>query len=185
MATHSSILAWKILWTEEPGGLQSMWLQRVRYVWVHAHTHTPHLHSLAGVWHLGWLYILAIGTNAAETWESIYVFEVLFLVPLLIPRNGIDVVQLLNCVSLFAIPWTAACKSSLFFTISLSVLKVTSIQSVMPSNHLIFCCCLFLPPPIFPSIRGFSNESVLHMAKVLEFQLQHQSFQWTSRTNLL
>ena len=95
--------------------------------------------------------------------ESAYVFEDLFLVPLHIPRNGIDVVQLLNHVSLFGIPWTAACKSSLFFTISLSVLKVTSIQSVMSSNLLVFCYCLFLPPPVFPSIRVFSNESGLHI----------------------
>ena len=119
--------------------------------------------------------------------ESAYVFEDLFLVPLHIPRNGIDVVQLLNHVSLFGIPWTAACKSSLFFTISLSVLKVTSIQSVMSSNLLVFCYCLFLPPPVFPSIRGFFQwvSSSHHVAKVLEFQFQHQSFQWTSRTNLL
>ena len=55
-----------------------------------------------------------------------------------------------------------------------------SIESVMPSNHLILCCPLLLLPLIFPSIRIFSNESPSHqVAKVLEFQRQHQSFQWT------
>ena len=64
---------------------------------------------------------------------------------------------------LFAIPQTAACQASLSISNSLSVLKLLSIQSVMPSNHLILCCSLLLPPSIFPSIRDFSNESVLHI----------------------
>ena len=55
------------------------------------------------------------------------------------------------------------CQASLFFTISQSLLKLMSIQSLMPSNHLVLCCPLLLPPSIFPSIRVFSNESVLHM----------------------
>ena len=62
----------------------------------------------------------------------------------------------------------------------LSSLKLMSIESVMPSNHLILCCPLFLLPPIPPNIRVFSNESVLQVAKVLEFQLQHHSFQFTN-----
>ena len=66
--------------------------------------------------------------------------------------------------SLRATPWTAACQASLSFTISQSLLKVMSVESMMPSNHLIFCCLLLLPPSIFPSIRIFSNESdVLHI----------------------
>ena len=64
-------------------------------------------------------------------------------------------------VQLFAIPWTAACQASLSMTDSWSLLKLMSIESVMPSIHLIFCCPLLLPPSIFPSIRVFSNESVL------------------------
>ena len=60
------------------------------------------------------------------------------------------------------IPWTAACQGSLSITNSQSLLKLMSIESVMPSNHLILCCPLLLPPSIFPSIRVFSNESVLH-----------------------
>ena len=60
-------------------------------------------------------------------------------------------------------PWTAAHQASLFFTISLSLLKLMCIESVMPSNHLIYCCPLFLLCSILPSTRVFSNESVLHI----------------------
>ena len=57
----------------------------------------------------------------------------------------------------FATPWTAACQVSWFFTSSRSLQKLISIESVMPSNHLIFCCPLLPLPSVFPSIRGFSN----------------------------
>ena len=70
-------------------------------------------------------------------------------------------VQLLSCVRLFATPWTAAFQASLSITNSWSLLKLMSIESVMPSNHLILCHPLLLPLSIFPSIRIFSNESVL------------------------
>ena len=60
-------------------------------------------------------------------------------------------------------PWTAACQSSQSFSISRSLLKLVSIESVMPSNHLILCCSPLLPPSIFPSIRVFAIESVLHI----------------------
>ena len=60
-------------------------------------------------------------------------------------------------------PWTAARQASLSSTNSWSLLKLLSIESVMPSNHLIFCCSFLLPLSIFPSIRVFSNESVLHI----------------------
>ena len=60
-------------------------------------------------------------------------------------------------------PWTAACQVSLSITNSWSLLKLVSIELVMPSNHLILCCPLLLLPSIFPSIRVFSNESVLHI----------------------
>ena len=65
------------------------------------------------------------------------------------------------CVQLFATPWTAACQASLSITNSLSLLKLMSIELVMPSSHLILCCPLFLLPSIFPSIRVFSSESVV------------------------
>ena len=70
-------------------------------------------------------------------------------------------VQSLSHVQLFATPWTAAHQASLFFTNYQSLLKLMSIESVMPSNHLILGCPLLLPPSIFPSIRVFSNESIL------------------------
>ena len=73
------------------------------------------------------------------------------------------VVQLLSHVWLFVTPWTAARQASLSFTISWSFLKLMSIELIMPSNHLTFCCPLLLLPSIFPSIRVFSNESVLHI----------------------
>ena len=72
-------------------------------------------------------------------------------------------VQLLSYVQLFVIPWTAASQPSLSFTIFSSLLKLMSIESVMPSNHLILCHPLLLMPSIFPSIRVFSNESALHI----------------------
>ena len=72
-------------------------------------------------------------------------------------------VQSLSCVQLFATPWNAACQASLSITNSQSLPKPMSIVSVMPSNHLILCCTLLLPPSIFPSIRVFTNESALHI----------------------
>ena len=70
-------------------------------------------------------------------------------------------VQSLSCVRLFVTPRTAARQASLSITNSRSSLKLKSMESVMPSNHLILCRPLLLPPSIFPSIRVFSNESVL------------------------
>ena len=73
------------------------------------------------------------------------------------------VVQLLSCVQLFATPRTAAHQASQSFTVSRSLLKLMSIESVTPSNHLILCHPLLLLPSIFPSIRVFSNESALRI----------------------
>ena len=78
-------------------------------------------------------------------------------------NHSVVVVQWLSCVWLFATPWTAACQAFLSFTISSSSLKLMSTESLMPSNHLIICCPLLLLPSVFPSIRLFSNESVLHI----------------------
>ena len=72
-------------------------------------------------------------------------------------------VQSLSRVRLFATPWTAGHQASLSTTNSQSLLKLMSIKSVIASNHLILCCPLLLLPSIFPSIRGFSNESALRI----------------------
>ena len=72
-------------------------------------------------------------------------------------------VQLLCRVQLYVTLWTAACQASLSITNSHSLLKLMSIELVMPSNHLILCHPLLLPPSIFPSVRVFSNESALHI----------------------
>ena len=72
-------------------------------------------------------------------------------------------VQLLSCVQLFATLWTAAPQASLSITNSRNPPQLMSIESVMPSNHLILCCPHLLLPSIFPSIRVFSNESAVHI----------------------
>ena len=72
-------------------------------------------------------------------------------------------VQLLSRVQCLMTPWTAACQASLSITNSRSLLRLMSVKLVMPSNQLILCCPLLLPPSIFPSIRVFSNESVLRI----------------------
>ena len=72
-------------------------------------------------------------------------------------------IQSLSRVWLFATPWIAACQASLSITSSQSSLRLTSIESVMPSSHLILCPPLLLLPSVPPSIRVFSNESTLHM----------------------
>ena len=81
--------------------------------------------------------------------------------------SPIAIVQLLSCVRLFAIPWV-----TLSFTISRSFLRLMSIKSVMPPNHLILYCPPFLLPSVFPSIRVFSNESAL----CIRWPLKYQSF---------
>ena len=96
----------------------------------------------------------------------------------------ISSVQFLSYVQVFATPWTAAYQASLSITNSRSSFKLMSIELVMPSNHLILCCPLLLPS-IPPSISLFQWVNSSHeVAKILEFQLQHQSFQWTPRTDL-
>ena len=89
----------------------------------------------------------------------------------LTPATGFGSVQLLSCVQLFVTPWTAAPQASLSITNSQSLLKLMSIELVMPSHHLILCRPLLLLPSIFPSIGVFSNESALHIR-----WLKHWSF---------
>ena len=94
---------------------------------------------------------------------------------LVIPQGFSNSVQSLSRVQLSVTPWTAARQASLSITNSWGLLKLTSIESVMPSNHLILCRPLLLLPSVFPSIRISSNESALCIRwSVLDFQLQHQ-----------
>ena len=91
-----------------------------------------------------------------------------------LPKFGIFIIALMHgqlqsvhfshsVVSNSATPWTAACQASLSITNSRSLLKLMSIELLMPSNHIIFCCPLLLLPSIFPRIKVFSKESVLHI----------------------
>ena len=78
-------------------------------------------------------------------------------------KVSVSSVQSLSCVGLFVTPWTAARQASLSIANSWGFLKPMSIELVMPSKHLILCLPLLLPPSVFPSIRVFSDESVLHI----------------------
>ena len=108
-----------------------------------------------------WVYIrhLTVTTIYFNLTSVIYKTSAVLLSPLFVQFIS---VQSLSHVQLFATSWTAACQASLSITNSWSLVKLMSIESVMPSNHLILCCPLLLPS-IFPSIRVFSNESVLHV----------------------
>ena len=112
-----------------------------------------------------------------------------------LPELLVVVVQSLNHVRLFAAPWTIACQALLFFTISQSLFKLMPIESVMPSNHLILCYPLLILPAVFPRIRVFCNESVLHIrwpkywgfssASVLPINIQDWfSLGWTGLISL-
>ena len=100
--------------------------------------------------------------------------------------NRFSSVQLLSCVQLFVTPWITACQASLSITNSWNLLKFMPIESVMPPSHLI----LLPPPPPAPNPSQHQGllqwvNSSHEVAKVLEFQLQHRSLQWTPRSNLL
>ena len=96
--------------------------------------------------------------------------------------NAVSSVQSLSRVWLFATPWTAAHQASLSITNSQSIPKLRSIESVMPSNHLILCCP-FLLPSIFPSIRVSSNELALHIRWLKYWSFSIKSFQWIFRVD--
>ena len=102
-----------------------------------------------------------------NSWQTISIWPVCYLPPLsrMVSEDSLDVqsVQLLSHVQLFVTQRPAACQDSLSIINSWSPLKLMSIESVMPSNHLILCRPLLLLPPILPSIRVFSNELALHM----------------------
>ena len=110
----------------------------------------------------------------------------LLVIKIILILSAIVVVQSLSCIQLFATPWTVACQASLSLTISQSLPRFMSFESVMLSNHFILCYSL-LSPSIFPSIRICFNESVLPIRwpKYQKLQLQHQSFQWVFRVDFL
>ena len=106
--------------------------------------------------------------------------------PGLLNAWGISSVQSLRHVQLFVIPWTAVHQASLSISNSWSLLKLMSVESVMPSNHLILCRLLLLPSYLSQHWGLFQRVGSSHqVAKILEFQLQHQSFQWIFRTGFL
>ena len=172
MATQSSILAWRIPWTEEFGGLQSTghkesdtterlhfhftftFIQLICYTFSLSYVEFKFMYSANRrmFWILTWFWCLP--ANVFSFNSSIFGSTIVLAVVCLI-------VQSLSHVWLFAAPWAAARQASLSFNISQSLLKPMSIESVMPSNHLILCCPLLLPPSVFPSIKVFSNESAL------------------------
>ena len=95
-------------------------------------------------------------------------------------------VQSLIPVWVFGTPWIVACQDSLSITNSSSLLKLMSIDLVMPSKHLILCQPLLLLPSIFPALGSFPMSQFFHqVVKVLEFELQHQLHQWIFRTDFL
>ena len=135
-----------------------------------------HLHFLLPISHYHLNYHLNV-KQALEAWQAESILTICTWTPIVPPMYispksptftlsqslNIFVVQLLSHMQLFVIPWAAAHQASLSFTISQSLLKLLSIESVMPSIHLVFCCPLLLLPSIFPSPRGFSNELALHI----------------------
>ena len=177
MTTHSSILAWRIPWTEEPGRVHRVSKNQTQLKW--RDTLTPSIYwqdlniqlrptSPPCSW---FIYPPAVDfpfesltrhlkfsstytkLNSWSSHNQIYSFN----------RLPHAVVQLLSHVWHIVIPWTAARQVSLSFTISQSLLKLISLESVMPSNHLILCCPLLLLSSVLPSITVFSNESALRI----------------------
>ena len=176
MATHSSVLVWRVPGTGEPGGLPSLGSHRVGHDWsdlaAAAGTKSQEEGTAsAKVPEVDVFLEYVRNSEAASLTEAEQMRKVLTgnKVREILKRQQnyfkvlISSVQSLSRVGLFVTSWTAALQASLFITNSQSLLKLMSIESVMPSNHLILCCPLLLLPSIFPSIRVFSNESVLHI----------------------
>ena len=183
MTTHSGILAWRIPMDR---GAWQITVHRVikSWAWLKTKHSTPYLNKtlkfLCGTvikswWHLplqeredGWkqLDIDVFQTQWCQLHETLFLPALLQLTQERTLTSVLHAYLWLISVQLcptLCDPWTAAHEASLFITNSWNLLKLMSIESVMPSNHLILCRPLLLPPLIFPSIRVFSNESALHM----------------------
>ena len=123
-----------------------------------------HLTSHSRMSHSMWVWMITpswlSGLWRSFLYSSVYSWHIFLISSASLQFSS---VQLLSRVQLFAISWISACQASLSITISQRPLKLTSIELVMPSSHLILSCLLFLLPPIPPSIRVFSNESTLRM----------------------
>ena len=145
-------------WTDETAGdVEAQLLERINELLWHTVLTLTSLPMLTSrqqclFWGCAWGYIMC--TSVADQHHSCRTIQVF---------EWFSSVQLLSRVWLFVTPWTAARQTSLSITNCRSLLKLMSIGSVMPSNHLILCRPLLLPPSIFPSIRVFPNESVLHI----------------------
>ena len=137
------------LWFPPPG-CTCISLTIYRYIYTHTHIYAyVHIHIYVCVCVYVYMYIYTCMYMYTYIYTHTYIYTC--------HQFGLSV------VSNSATTWTAACQASLSITNFWSLPKLTSIESVMPSNHLILCCPLFLPPSIFPSIRVFSNESALHI----------------------
>ena len=179
MATHSSILAWRIPWTEEPGGLQFMVSQRVRHDWT-TNTFTflegkltiykvLFIHSFTACYELIIIFFLLLPWTILSLKLAAFNKYKPSLPPwrwciLLMNKNEAGLfssVQSLSHVWHFAAPRITARHASLSITNSCSLPKLMSIKLVMPSNHLILCHPLLLLPSIFPSIRVVSDVCIM------------------------
>ena len=182
MATHSSILAWRFPWTEKPGRLQSMGSQRVGHGW--SDLACKYILEEASTQKKSWVeFQISFQVNCSFliyyfpsfNLSSAFFFLLtdLFLYflhstptsisSLFLPQFLLFVVQSLGHVWLFVTPWTVAHEAPMSFTISRSLFKLMSIESVMPSNQLILSRPLLLLPSIFPRVRVFYNELALHI----------------------
>ena len=157
MATHSSVLAWRIPGMAEPGGLPSLGSHRIGHDWSYLAAAAAgilrHLHSHGYVS----LSLTELRTNILESSAKGWHLKPLTMNEI----TQFGPVQSLSRVRLFATPWITAHQASLSITSSQRSLKLMSTESVIPSSHLILCRPLLLLPPILPSIRVFSNKSTL------------------------
>ena len=182
-ATHSSILAWKSPWTEKPGGLQFMGLQRIGHdwarTWAHINTHQELFFPFYRWRNWGSsarqsdlleetqqknqnkaLTKQVTGSQLFQHYAHTHTHTHTHTHK---SEVSVAVVQSLSHIQLFKTLWTAACQASLSFTISQSLLRFMSTELVILTNHLLLCHHLILLLLIFHSIRVFSNESALRI----------------------